>query len=106
MNRMMHSMLAGVLLATGSLPPASAAEPARVLGWQDLQVKVEFEDPFEALTGEQLMKLGIYARVQGMLESRPEKVSEGMAQEAEEAADWLRGEGVDIEGLLAKREQI
>ena len=91
-----------------SLPSGlSAAEPSpRQIGWDDLTVKVQFDDPFEALTQEQLMKLSIYARVKAMLEHVPEKVSEAMRKEADEAAVWLKGEGVDIAALLAKREEI
>ena len=94
-----------LLLASCILHPAFGAEPSMV-GWGDLVVEVEFEDPFEALTGDQLMHLSIYARVKGMQERTPETVSEGMAREADEAEAHLREEGVDIEGLLAKREEI
>jgi len=81
----------GALLLASCIPPsASAVESPRILGWEDLKVTGKFEDPFEALTGEQLMKLSLYARVQGMLESRPTKVSGGMAREAEEAKALLR----------------
>jgi len=95
-----------LFLIVGDLSGVWAAEPPRELGWQDLQVKVEFEDPFEALTADQLMKLSIYARVIGMQERAPEKVSEGMTKEAADAAEWLKQEGVDIEGLLVRREEI
>jgi len=94
-----------VYLASSIQHQAYAADP-RTVGWDDLKVQVEFEDPFEALTEEQLMHLGIYARVEAMKEYAPDKVSEGMATESEEAAKKLREEKVDIEGLLAKREEI
>jgi hypothetical protein len=84
---------------------AEAASP-RQISWDDLTVKIQFDDPFESLTQEQLMKLSIYARVKAMLEHVPDKVSEGMSKEADEAAAWLKGEGVDIAALLAKREEI
>ena len=97
-------LLLAACLTVPAEPPV--APEARVVGWDDLTVKVEFEDPFEALTEEQLMKLSIYARVKTMKEHTPEKVSEAMGKEADEAEVWLKGEGVDIGGLLAKREEI
>jgi len=101
------ALLMGTLLLASFIPPsASAKDPARIIGWEDLKVTVEFEDPFEALTPEQLMKLSIYARIQEMLDSRPTTVSEGMAREAEEAKALLREQGVGVEGLLARREEI
>ena len=49
----------------------------RKVGWEDLKKTVEFEDPFEALSEEQLLDLGIIARVES-LEKR-----EGDSREAE-----------------------
>ncbi len=99
--------LALLVLCLTATSAIAAAQPApRQIGWADLTVRVEFEDPFEDLTPEQLMHLSIYARVTGMQEQVPEKVSDGMREEAEEAAATLKAEGVDIAGLLAKREEI
>lgn len=81
------------------------AEPTRELGWKDLEVKVEFEDPFEKLDPDQLMNLSIYARIQRMIEAEYD-VTEGMKKEMRESEQTLRDQGVDIEMLLGKRAEI
>lgn len=81
------------------------AEPVQKLTWDDLTVKVEFEDPFEKLTQQQLMDLSTYARVKGMIDTKRD-VSDSMKQEMLESEQKLRDQGIDIEGLLAKREEI
>jgi hypothetical protein len=78
----------------------------RELSWTDLIQHIEFADPFEKLTSEQLTNLGLYARVQGLLKSAPERVNDAMQQEAEEAEQTLRAEGVDIEELMNQRLEI
>ena len=98
-------MVATLNLLFGMSPAASAAE-ARKVGWGDLKLTIEFEDPFAALSEEQLLNLGMYARVKILKTKAPEKVSDGMAKEAREAEKQLRDGGIDIEGLLAKREEI
>lgn len=92
------------ILVLGLVVTAPAGD-ARELGWTDLTVKVEFDDPFEKLTRDQLMELSIYARIQ-RLGKAGKAVSEGMKKEMADAAASLRKQGVDIEGLLAKREEI
>jgi hypothetical protein len=77
-----------------------------VLDWDDLRVKISIEDPFKDLTTEQLLKLSTYERTAALQQRDPEAVSEEMAQEAEEAKSWLIEQGIDVEGILAKREEI
>lgn len=74
--------------------------------WDDLKVEVEFEDPFEALKPEQLMHLGIVARVRMLQDKTPDVLSNGMVEEMEEALAILAEQGVDVEGLFAMREEI
>lgn len=78
----------------------------RELGWSDLIKQVAFEDPFEALTPEQLSRLGLYARLKSLVENAPDRVSEAMQQEADDAERLLRADGINIEDLLAKRAEI
>ena len=85
---------------------ALAGESARQLSWEDLTVEVSFEDPFEALSQEQLMDLSLFARVQGLLAADRSKVNEAMQVEANEAVARLQDQKVDVEGLLAQREEI
>lgn len=84
---------------------AGELQPIKELGWKDLEVKVEFEDPFEKLSRDQLVNLSIYARIQRMIEAEYD-VTDGMKKEMEESAKKLRDQGVDIEMLLSKREEI
>lgn len=92
------------ILAASVAGTVLAAE-VRQLGWADLTVKVEFDDPFEKLSQGQLYDLSIYARILRMSKSGFD-VSDGMKAEMEASEKKLRDQGVDIEGLLARREEI
>ena len=94
-----------VLLLTAIFIAPAIAVQVRQLGWQDLIKKVEFEDPFEALTPDQLGDLGMVARVR-QLQTAGREVSEGTINEMEETTLRLEKAGVDIDGLLAKRAEI
>jgi hypothetical protein len=51
--------------------------PPRAMTWEDLLPQdMEFEDPFEALTPEQLSNLSIIARMRMLEEQKPEAVTE------------------------------
>jgi len=89
-----------------ALSTTALATGMRELEWSDLIKQITFEDPFEALTSEQLSRLGLYARVKSLIGNSPDRVSEAMQQEADEAEQLLRVDGIDIEGLLAKRSEI
>lgn len=93
-----------LLLTAVFIAPAIAAQ-VRQLGWQDLIKKVEFEDPFVALTTDQLSDLGLVARVR-QLQAMGRKVGEGTLKEAEESARRLEKAEIDIDGLLARRAEI
>lgn len=86
---------------------AAPVQDPRKVGWDDLKATFEFEDPFEKLTEEQLMDLGVIARVES-LEKRDggSRVSEGMRKEAAAARAKLEEQKVDIDGLFAKRHEI
>jgi hypothetical protein len=103
-NIKLKAMIA-LLLSAAIVAPA-ATDKIRQVGWEDLRIKVEFEDPFAALTPDQLYDLGTYARVAAMQVSRTGRVTEAMLMEAKEAEQALREADVDIEGLLAQREKI
>jgi hypothetical protein len=91
------------LILSISMP--SAAVQFKQIGWQDLIKKFEFEDPFEALTPDQLGDLGMVARVR-QLQASGRQVSEETINEMEEATLRLEKSGVDIYGLLARRGEI
>jgi hypothetical protein len=95
-----------ILLLMGELVTQGFAAKIRQIVWQDLKVKIEFEDPFAALTRDQLYDLSTYARVSAMQAQGSDRVTESMFKEAQEAEKALRKEGIDIEGLLTRREEI
>jgi hypothetical protein len=92
-----------VFLLTLTIP--AFAVPFQQLGWRDLMKEVTFEDPFESLTQEQLYNLGVVARVRG-LQKQNREVSAGMLEEALAATQLLQSQGIDIDGLLARRSEI
>jgi hypothetical protein len=86
---------------------AQSKNKLRELKWENLKAKVEFEDPFEKLTQEQLMDLAVVARVRSLEKiADGKKVSEGMRKEATEAIAKLLKQDIDVEGLFARREEI
>ena len=93
-----------MLLAVALITPAAALQ-VHQLGWEDLIKKVEFEDPFETLTPDQLGDLGMVARVR-QLQAAGRQVSEGTIKEMKEATLRLEKAGVDIDGLLDRRAEI
>jgi hypothetical protein len=97
------SLLAGL----GVPLEAQEAVAPRKVAWDDLKAKFEFEDPFQKLSEEQLLDLGIIARVQALEKlDGGHKVSDGMREEAVEARKRLEQQKVDIDGLFAKRQEI
>jgi hypothetical protein len=88
-----------------SIAVPSVAIQFKQIGWQDLIKKIEFEDPFETLTSDQLVDLGLVARVR-QLQAAGREVTEGTRKEVAEATTRVEKAGVDIDGLLAKRAEI
>jgi len=97
------------LLNAAMLGAALAAGPApagiRELSWADLvPPSPEIENPFEALTGEQREGLGVIARSRQLAAAG--SPSPSLDEAARSAEDKLAAEGVDVDALLAKREEI
>jgi hypothetical protein len=90
------------------MPVIDAEDAIRDVAWADLKTKVEFDDPFEKLTQEQLMDLALYARVLRLEKQDGEvkKVNEAMLAEKEQAKAKLQKQGVDTDTLLARRAEI
>lgn len=84
-------------------------ENIKQIDWDGMKAVYKFEDPFTDLTSEQLMNLSMVARVR-LLEQRAEKsgkpVSAEMVKEKEASEKLLVEQGIDIDGLLAKRDEI
>jgi hypothetical protein len=92
-----------LLLIIGSMH----AQQTRNLDWDDLLPKdMEFEDPFEALTPEQLSNLSIIARVRTLEKEKPEAVTDAILTEADSLTKVLTAEGVQIEELFEIRYEI
>jgi hypothetical protein len=100
-NRLTFGLIMLCLLC--SLPVA--ASQVRQMTWDDLRPVVEFEDPFEKLTTGQLQNLSIVARVREV-KAAGREVGEMSQREAVEAESALVKEGIDIDGLLARRAEI
>jgi hypothetical protein len=84
----------------------ACAEEPRTLGWEDLSVKVAAADnPFATLSTEQLIALsdvaGLRARKARGVTLTPEEVAI-----EKKALTKLKQDGVDVDGLLAKRDTI
>ena len=88
------------------LAGAAQAEAARELTWDHLVPKLPpYDDPFEKLSEEQTYQLGtiVYAREQ---KAQGRALNVTLAERARLAEERLRKEGVDIEGLIAKRAEV
>ena len=93
-----------VALTVLFLAPAFASTVLE-LGWKDLVPVMEFDDPFEKLSEDQLHHLRIIARVR-QLRDMGKDSGEASTRELEAAAKALTKEGVDYETLLARRAEI
>jgi hypothetical protein len=94
-----------ILLSLVLALPVTASQ-VRELDWEDLIPNtVSFDDPFETLDREQLEYLGFVARVRNMIDAG-KQVSHETIKEAEEIEAELIRAGIDIDGLLARRDEI
>ncbi|MFD2158746.1 DUF3299 domain-containing protein [Rubritalea tangerina] len=97
------------IVGVGFFVGSAFAEEARKIEWDGMKATYEFDDPFVDLTSEQLMNLSMVARVR-MLEERAKEtgkpVSEEMLKEKRASEKLLKDQKVDIDGLLAKRDEI
>ena len=94
--------LLSALLLSGSV----AAVPAKELTWQDLVPPMPaFEDPFKALSPDQLSDLGLVVRVREQI-AAGRQPSQSTNKEANALEASLIEQGIDIEGLLARRAEI
>lgn len=84
-------------------------EPLTKIDWDGMKAVYKFEDPFTNLSSEQLLNLSMVARVRN-LEKRAgmigSSVSPEMVKEKQASEKLLKDQGVDIDGLLAKRDEI
>lgn len=94
------------IIAVIILSAVTGGTAERKLGWEDLvPASVTFVDPFADLEREQLEYLGFVARVRAMA-AAGEPVSKGTQAEAQLIEKELLEDGIDINGLLARREEV
>lgn len=85
---------------------ASDASDAREVTWDDLiPAELHFDDPFVVLTDEQLSLLAVIAQYRDKQLNKVE-ISETEKVEYKETLEWLKTEDIDVDGLLARREEI
>ena len=95
------ALLAGLLLNLGT-----AAAESREISWDDLvPAEAEFDDAFTRLDEDTLYELTLVAGVRDRLEAGREVDEKTLANYRERVED-LENEGVDVDGLMAMREQI
>jgi len=95
------ALLAGLLLNLGT-----AAAESREISWDDLvPAEAEFDDAFTRLDEDTLYELTLVAGVRDRLEAGRE-VDEKTLASYRERVDDLEIGGVDVDGLMAMREQI
>jgi hypothetical protein len=93
-------------LLTLSLSVPSVALQVKQLAWEDLiPSTVTFDDPFAEMEREKLEYLGFVARVRSLI-AAGKPVSQETRQEAAEMEAELNQEGIDVDGLLARRGEI
>ncbi len=82
------------------------ASTVKELAWDELiPSAVAFDDPFEEMDREKLEYLGFVARVRQMIAS-DQQVSQDTLDEATELEALLIKDGIDVDGLLARRNEI
>ena len=99
---MQRSVLLSLILAVLLAQP-SLAQDVREVSWAELApAPVDYENPFDGLSGEQLDDLRRLVRLQSRIESGDtEAAADAAALQAE-----LESSGLDVDGLLAKRLEI
>jgi hypothetical protein len=99
---MQRSVLLSLTLAVLLAQP-SLAQDVREVSWAELApAPVDYENPFDGLSGEQLDDLRRLVRLQSRIESGDtEAATDAAALQAE-----LESSGLDVDGLLAKRLEI
>ncbi|PQJ28357.1 DUF3299 domain-containing protein [Rubritalea profundi] len=105
----MKSLLFNSAFGIGLMASAVADDAPQKVTWDDMKAEYKFEDPFIKLRSEQLLNLSMVARVR-QLEIRGKKngkpVSEEMVKEKMASEKLLIDQSIDIDGLLAKRDEI
>ena len=102
----MHFGILNLLLAIALL--ASAEAQVREITWDDLLPKetVAFDDPFEKLSEEQLLDLGMIARIRFLIEGEKVSPDGPDAKEEKKLVAKLIDQSIDVEWILSQRERV
>jgi hypothetical protein len=103
---MKHGVMVVVLTACMLSALPLHAEEALKVSWSNLVPQVEFDDPFETLPRSQLLDLSIVSRAQSQAADEANPASEALKEKAQKSREKLTAQGVDVDGLLAKRDAI
>lgn len=82
------------------------------IGWEDLEAKgLDFEDPYEELTEEQMFKLALVVQFREAAKvvnkkDRNSKAFKRIEKDYQDAIQFLQLEKIDFEELIAKRDEI
>lgn len=101
----MKFSIASLVFALILAPPAAWADAPRTLQWKDLVPPLQADHPFAKLTRHQALQLSDIAEIRDR-KARGEKVSDIDLADERAATERLRKAGVDVDSLLAQREQI
>ena len=94
------------LLASLLVNVATAATDSREITWDDLiPAEAEFDDAFTRLDEDTIYELSLVAGVRDRLEAGRE-VDEKTLANYRKRVEGLESEGVDVDGLIAMREQV
>lgn len=97
-----------LLLAVLMMLPGThaSADDIREVTWDDLMpAELDFDDPFEKLTEDQLYNLATVARYRERLANK-ETLSDSSRADYENVQAELKAQKIDIDALLARREEI
>ncbi|MEM9236187.1 MAG: DUF3299 domain-containing protein [Verrucomicrobiota bacterium] len=78
------------------------------LTWSDLLPKAaaEFDDPFAELSEEQLLDLGMVARIRYLIEAKRVEPDGLDAEEEQRLVEKLEAEGIDVDWIISQRERV
>jgi hypothetical protein len=103
---MPKTLLTSLLVLLWTLAAAGAhADAPRQIKWNDLLPPLSADHPFSKLTRLQAVQLGTVAMLRDR-KAAGETLSAGELEDMDKATRSLKKAGVDIEGLLAKRQEI
>jgi uncharacterized protein len=86
-------------------PPIARADSPRTIKWNDLLPELSADHPFARLTRFQAVQLGQIATLRGR-QAAGEKLSAVELADLKRATRNLKKASVDVDGLLAKRQEI